>query len=65
MSNPGTLQQSTFASILGGGIVILLVWIVDAFAGVKVPPEVSSSVSLMVMAVLAHFVPDKSGPPTI
>jgi len=52
------VQNSTFAATVGGAVTIILVWAIESWTQQKIPSEIASSATTIIMAVLTHFVPD-------
>ena len=60
------VQNSTFTATFGGAITVILIWAMESWGHLKVPPEVASSVTTIIMAGLTHFIPDaKSDTPRL
>jgi hypothetical protein len=53
-----SVQNSTFAATMAGALTIIVAWAVQAWASLQIPPEVASAVTVIIMAVLTHYVPD-------
>ena len=46
---------------LAGAITVIIVWVINAFTGVEIPPEVSSAITLVLMFGASYFVPEAEG----
>jgi hypothetical protein len=55
------LLNKVLASTLGGAITVILVWLLNTYAGADVPPEVAQSFTVIVTAVIAYAVPIAPG----
>jgi hypothetical protein len=53
-----TVQNSTFAASVAGAITVIVAWAVETWTPLAIPPEVASSSTAIIMALLTHFVPD-------
>lgn len=57
------VAQSTFAAVVGGALVQVLVWALNTYAlPTPIPDTIAGTLTIAVMAVLSHFVPDTSAP---
>jgi hypothetical protein len=52
------VQNSTAAAGVAGAVTIIVAWAVQTLTPLAIPPEVSSSFTAIIMALLTHFVPD-------
>jgi hypothetical protein len=57
------VQNSTFAATVGGAVTIVIVWALQTWTTLSIPPEVASAFTTIIMAVLTHLVPDKAAGP--
>lgn len=53
------MERKVSATLLAGAIVTILVWLVQTFAEVKIPAEVSSAAVTIIGALVGWFVPNK------
>jgi hypothetical protein len=61
------VQNSTFAAGVAGAVTVIVAWAVQTWTPLAIPPEVSSSFTAIIMAMLTHFVPDapNGAPPAL
>ena len=52
------VQNSTFAAGVAGAVTVIVAWAVQTWASLTIPPEVASSRTAIIIALLTHFVPD-------
>lgn len=48
------------SSAIGGALATIVIWAVNAYSGVEMPPEIAASITTIIMALIAYFVPDAS-----
>jgi len=52
------VQNSTFAATVGGAVTAIVIWALQTWAQLAIPPEIASAITTIIMAVLTHLVPD-------
>lgn len=62
--NSVNVAQSTFAAVVGGALVQVTVWALNTYAlPTPIPDAIAGTLTIAVMAVLSHFVPDTANKP--
>lgn len=51
-------DRKVTAGALAGALTVILAWMLREFAGIEMPAEVSSAVTVLVSFVVAYFVPN-------
>lgn len=49
------------AAAVAGAIVVILTWLLDAYAGVTLPDQVQSALTLLISLAAAYFTPLQPG----
>lgn len=60
VSSPAPILKVT-SGALSGALVIVLAWLLKQYAGVDLPDEVQSALVVLISALVAYFVPIRSG----
>lgn len=60
MDNKYLPTRKVGTSSIVGFITMVIIWAINTYTGTEVPAEVASAISVIVMALVAYFVPDAS-----
>lgn len=61
--NQPTAQPTRKVATAGGAgaLVLILVWVLEEFAGISIPAEVASALTVLVSFAAAYVVPERAG----
>ncbi len=49
------------AGALAGALVVIVTWLLDAYAGVSMPPQVQDALIVLISALIAYLTPIQPG----
>jgi len=60
MGNKYIPTRKVGSSAIGGALATIVIWAINTYSGVEMPPEIAAAITTIIVALIAYLVPDAS-----